>query len=122
MPDAPRIDAPQIGFFRTRLVKGGPYVPARIHRPCHCTVNGGDANTEHPWRDTCDRHPPLQGEQDGKPISAFALWPRVIGSEITEAEYRFMTADAEWCRAHAPQEPAANPGQRLDLRSQPPIF
>lgn len=122
MTDAPRIDLPRIGWFTTRLVKGGPPIAARIHRPCHCTINGGDTNAEHPWRPTCDRYPPLAAEQNGKPINPFALWPRVIGSEITEAEYRYLTDNAEWCRVHAPEEPSARPGERIDLRQQPPIW
>jgi len=41
---ARRIDQPEVGWFRMRLIKRGPYVAARISRPFGCywqaTING----------------------------------------------------------------------------------
>ena len=59
------INCPEVGFFKVRLVARGPWVPASITRPCHCTVNGGDDGAEHAWAEDCDRHPPLVGEIGG---------------------------------------------------------
>jgi len=112
-----RIDDPQCGHFRTRLVKGGPMVPARIWRECRCTVNG---ETPHDWRDTCDRYPPLTGEIDGSPAEVERVW--TSGEAIPEREYRFMVADAEWCRQNAPADPKSSPRQPVDFRSMPLPF
>lgn len=116
------VSDPQIGFYRARLVKNGPWVPARIWRECHCTVNGGDDNAAHDWRDTCDRYPPLVAEVDGQLRNVVIVWPSLIGNAISKADFDFMTADAEWCRQNAPSEPIANPRQSVDLKTQAPIF
>ncbi len=95
------IDRPQPGFYRTRLVKGGPWVAARIW-----------------WDDSIqDRPAMLLGEVAGEEADAWSLWPRVVGQQIAENEYRFMTADADWCRQNAPDEPQANPRRAVDLRT-----
>lgn len=107
------IDRPQEGWFRTRLVKGGPLVPARIWRSVATDPLTGEA---------LDRSPILQAEINGKPIDPYELWPRVADRRITEAEFKFMTADSEWCQRHAPNEPAANPGKPIDLRTAPIPF
>jgi len=98
---AARIDRPQPGFYRTRLVKNGPWVAARI------------------WLDDSipERPAVLLAEMGGKEVDAFWLWTRVIDQPISEAEFQFLTADAEWCSQHAPTEPAANPTKSINLRT-----
>lgn len=54
MRDQPsrRIDQPEPGFFRMRLVKNGPYVAARIERKLGhlvATVNGKPADVDTVW-------------------------------------------------------------------------
>lgn len=115
------MNEPQPGLYRMRLVKGGPLVAARIHRPCCCTVNGGEANAEHPWRDDCDRFPPLRGEVDGRPRDAISVWHSRI-ERITEAEFRFLRDASAWDRKHAPDAPGANPDKPVDLLSAPTLF
>lgn len=105
---------PHEGHFVTRLVKGGPEVPARIWRPCHCTINGGDDNRVHDWRDSCDRFPALACEVDGRPVDPLEAWTWLAKQPIGRAEFEFMTADAEWCRQHAPDDPKASPRQKVD--------
>ena len=95
-----RIDQPREGFYATRFVRGGPRVPARI------------------WREDGV----LKAECNGKTANPFALWPRVMGREITEREYRHLTDLATWCLAYAPHEPPARPDQPIDLGKQEPIF
>ena len=112
-----RIDQPQPGFFSMRLTKGGPLVAARIARECRCTING---EIGHEWRDTCDRYPPLMAEIDGEMAEVERVW--TSGREITFAEYRFMLADAEWCRQNAPSDPKARPREAVDFRSMPLPF
>lgn len=111
---------PQPGFFRLRLVKGGPFVPSRIWRGCCCTVNGGYTNAQHRWRDTCDRYPPLQGEINGSPADPQRIWDS--GWPITNPEFDHLTAVRNWAETHAPAAPEANPRRRIDLHTMPPLF
>lgn len=115
------MNEPQPGLYRMRLVKGGPWVAARIHRTCHCTVNGGDASDAHEWRDGCDRFPALQGEVDGRSRDPVSIWHSRI-ERIDEAEYRFLTDAAAWDRKHAPEAPGANPDKPIDPLTTPTLF
>jgi len=94
------------GFFLTKLVKDGPLLPARIWRPCHCTVNGEET---HDWQPTCDRFPALLAEANGKPADVMTVW--MYHDEITEAEF--------WQRTN---NPITNPNQAVNLRAEAPIF
>jgi len=110
---APRIDQPQEGYFYTRHIKGGPKVPARIWWSTATDPVTGEA---------LDRSPMLLATVGGGPSNAYSLWPRVCGQAISKAEFDFLTADAEWCAEHAPNEPAANPRQAISLRTMPMPF
>ena len=78
---------PRCGFFKVRTVARGPWVPATISRPCHCTVNGGDDCERHDWSESCDRFPPLVGEIGGLLVDPVeAIW-HANSREITELEY-----------------------------------
>lgn len=111
---------PQPGFFLTRLVKGGPLMPARIWRPCVCTVNGGEDGAEHDWQPTCDRNPPLAAEVNGQPHDVDRVW--MSRDVITEAEYRYLMDTAAWDRANDPTAPMANPAQPINPLTVKPLF
>lgn len=105
------IGEPRPGFFRVRLVKGGPWVPARILRPC-------------PIDPTCgyplDRSPrDLVAEVDGRPVPLDRVW--LFGTEIDWPEWARLSSitDAE---RHVPDSPLANPTQRIDLMRAPIPF
>lgn len=115
-----RIDRPEPGFFVMRFVKRGPEIPARIWRPCACTVNGGDGQSLHDWLYSCDRYPHLQGEIAGKPAALHRVWEG--GKPTTEAHWRYLTDVRKWAETHAPEDPAANPGQPIELGAMPPLF
>ena len=108
----------QILLAKYEPAKGRVYVVARIHRPCHCTVNGGDENASHPWCDTCDRYPQLVAEIDGSPAGVDLVWSS--GEEIDEHEYLYRRAVAVWARQHAPDSPEANPRQPINFNTLPP--
>lgn len=110
----------QPGFFKMRLVKGGPWVPARIHRPCHCTINGGLINAAHAWRDTCDRFPRLVAEIAGEDADLWRVWEN--GRPIPQAEYDHLMRVRSWAETYAPGAPEANPRQAVDLGAMPPLF
>ena len=86
------------GFFKTRLVKNGAWVPARLW-----TVEERDPETGDLIADV-----KYFAEIDGKSTDATAPrnWP---WTKIPEAEFRFMTDTAKWARTYAPHLPAANP-------------
>jgi hypothetical protein len=102
---APRIDIPLPGFYKTRLVKNGPWVAGRI------------------WLDTNipERPDVMVGEIDGIEMPAIEAWGRLIGNPITKAEFDFLTADKKWAQEHAAASPAANPRQPISLAAMPAI-
>lgn len=108
-------DEPEIGFYKTRLIKGGPWVPVRIFMGVTPDPNFPD--------NKMDRSPVVQasigGERHGDP---YHLWIWCCGNPIKEPEYNWRMADKEWCGKHAPNEPAANPRQRIDVRNTKPVF
>ena len=114
-----RIDKPEPCFRKMTEVKGGPWVPARIHRTCHCTIHGSDDNLPHEQRATCDRSRPLLAEKNGRPVKdVYHVWH--AREEIDEAEYRFLVDDCEHARLHRPDDPKANPYKPLDFMTMPP--
>lgn len=120
--NAPR-DAgkPQPGFYKIKLTKGGVFVPARlIHQPGRDPVDGSLLDRSYWWTAIIDGD--QVAEPSINPIEAgvFRIWP--ICWEIDEREYDYMLANAEWTRAHAPHEPAANPRQAVDIRQLDPVF
>lgn len=106
-------DEPQCGWFKRRLVKGGPFVPARI------------------WLDQCID--PETGELvadevmlcevDGQWADAEAQWPWLCANPISEAEYDYMTARRAYAAVWSPDDPAATPHKAVDwLRVPVPKF
>lgn len=109
---APRVlSDPQPGFFAVRMVKGGPRVAARIVRSVATDPMTGE---------TLDRSPVTWAEIAGKPVEVDRVW--MFGEVIDEAEYRRLTAVAEWARYFSPDDPAAAPDQRIDHLSTPIPF
>lgn len=118
---APRVNEHyQPGYFLCRAVKSGPLMPARIWRPCCCTVGGGADNDEHAWTPECDRYPPLVAEIAGEPADIYRVW--MSRTEITEAEYRLKLDQAIWDQHNDPDAPFANPTRAVNLRDLPPVF
>ncbi len=115
------IEDPQICFRQIKVTKGGVWVPARIHRTCRCTPNGGDESAPHEWRDSCDRYPHLQGEVEGQPAGVNYIW--TTGQSIEEHEYRYLMADHVHARNHRPDSPQANPDRTVDFNTlAPPLW
>ena len=120
------LDVPEVGFFRLRLVTGGPYVPALIYAPCPFAWE-----PEHPAEDLGWGVEPLRApvgmqrwtmmalanEQEIDPLT---VWQR--GERIDARGYHQMVAAKRRAEHHAPHEPEANPRERIDLRRQPSLF
>lgn len=99
MRDQPsrRIDAPEPGFFRMRLVKNGPYVAARIERKLGhlvATVNGAPADVDTVWTsgDFIDEtmHNILAAEPPPDPYRPLPISKRGIADRMREQD------DLDW--------------------------
>lgn len=113
MGTARRIDRPEPGFFRMRLVRGGPWVPAVTFLPCPIDPHTGEQ---------LDRARKLMGSVNGEdPSYAVADRVWISGRPISEREFLFLLADGQWCRDHAPDLPEANPTKSINLREIAPI-
>jgi hypothetical protein len=106
-PDTPL--EPQCGWFKTRLCRGGPFVPARIWLWQAIDQETGELVADEV----------LQCEVNGAYGDPETQWTWLAGDPITEAEFDFMTANRQWAAWHAPHEPAANPRQRTDWNTVP---
>lgn len=107
------IGSPQPGFFQMRLVKGGPWVPAIIYRPCPLEMH--PETFQH-----IDRWPHLEAEIDGMPASVDRIW--TSGRFISIAEYLYLKDDRAWVRQYAPHLPEARPEEAMDVNKLAPIF
>ncbi len=104
------------GYWRLRLVKGGPLVAACI-RWVHTVAEPDD-----PENDMADtRSPFLAAFVNDKPVELDRVW-HSKGEPIDEPTYRFMVAEAAWTTEYAPLEPAARPTEPVNLRQIPIPF
>lgn len=106
-------DEPQAGWFKRRLVKGGPFVPARIWLEQPVDLGSGELIDDE--RLLCE----VNGAMD----DAAEQWPWLCGNPISRAEFDYLTASLAWSAQHAPDEPRANPRQPIDwLKVPAPTF
>lgn len=104
-----RAGVPEPGFYRTRLVQGGPFVPARIW-----IVRTMCPATREPMADDV-----YHAIAAGRPVSVWNVWPWWGKSPISRADYDHMEAVRTWATAHAPNDPAARPLQAVTAGELP---
>lgn len=97
-------DEPQCGYFETRLVKGGPFVAARIWMYQPVDEESGDLIGDEN----------LQCEVDGKYRDPAQAWSWLYNLPIDEARFKFLTDLRAWAEKNAPNEPFANPKKPVD--------
>lgn len=103
--DAPPVThEPHCGFFRRRLVRGGPWVPACIWLDQNV---GEDGELMAPETFLC-----VVGDATE---DAEEQWTYLCANPISESEYRFLMADRLWAITYARDEPSANPGKAIDF-------
>jgi hypothetical protein len=98
-----QIGQPEPGYYKRRLVGGGPWVSIRFYledSELRVEVDG----TTH--RADGERHDPHE------------VWP--LSWPSTEQEYTFLCQLREWAQRFAPHHPAARPRERIDLGELPP--
>ena len=113
MADPIDLNEPQEGYYRRRLVRGGPWVAARIW-----WVRGDiDQETSHQMSDDV-----LRCVVNGRRRDPYREWLWLAKEPITEAEYNFLVDDAAHARAHRPDDPKGKPDAPIDLNKMDPIF
>jgi hypothetical protein len=111
-----RIDRPEPGFFRLRLVKGGPFVPARLWI-------GPPLDPE--TREPLDRSPRPMVQiahfpATDRPDRVDRVW--LYGERISVEAFEAMRLRAAWARLHQPDAPIANPLSPVDVSTMRPPF
>ena len=103
---------PQAGYYKTRRVRGGPWLPVVIWWHEGERDEAGDLQEDEGYR--C--------EIDGERVSAYLRWISVAGRPIDEATFRRLSQLRDWADNHAPNDPYATPGKPIDLNRAAPIF
>lgn len=113
---------PAPGFFRVKLVRGGPWVPALIWRPCPMIIPELLADTPAPedWCLPTDRSRPLRARVGEREADPGEVW--ISGIAITPREYYWRFDLIKWAVESAPHEPEAKPRQAVDLTRSPALF
>lgn len=99
---------PCCGWFKRRLVKGGPFVAARIWLDAQVDEAGDLVSDE-----------VMRCEVDGERRDPESEWSWLCGQPITESEFDWLSASVNWARAHSPGEPMANPREPVDWARVP---
>lgn len=105
----PAPDTPQCGWYKRRLIQGGPWVPAKIWRE-----QAIDFATDKPG--SFDN---LHCQVGDTPRNASDAWGWLLNAPITREDYEFMMARREWAKKYAPTEPEANEDKPTDWLKVP---
>jgi len=105
---------PTAGFYKMRLVRGGPPAGIRIfYGPPNDPVTGEVMDRGYRW----------QAEVNGTYMELDRVWPACMRESIPEAEYRFMSKAQAHARAHDGFNPLGSPTKRVDWETAtPPLF
>lgn len=97
---------PEPGFYRIRMVKGGPWVPVRIVAALRAKR----------------RRVVFYAYLGDKVVDIDRVWPRAYGNKIEKSEWEYMLKLGRWASAYEPDNPAAQPTKAVDLNKQPSLF
>lgn len=97
-------EEPQCGWFKRRLVKGGPFVPARIWLEQEIDPVTGELLADEV----------LRCEVNGNTRDPHEEWQWLCGITISEREFKYKTALRQHCAWHEPNDPSVNPRQPVD--------
>lgn len=107
---ARRSDEPEPGLYKSRLVRGGPWVAAQV------------------WHDpsTALWHVKINGQHAGESPDPWEIdWLRnryFYALRIDQIEHDYLVSLSVWAVENDPNHPAAQPSQPIRLGSLPPIF
>lgn len=108
-------DLPVAGHYKTKLVRGGPWLAVRIWHDVD--RRDPDFPDEH-----LDRSPIWRAELDSREVALEKVWPFCAKHPIDRSEYLYLLADRDHARRHRPESPEANPERPVDLSKTPPLF
>lgn len=100
---------PHAGWFKTRLVKDGPYVPVHIYWEQEICPDTGELLSDEV----------LKCKVNGQDRDAYEVWTWVCQKPISQGDFNYLVARAEYARTWAPDEPPANPFQKTDWLKVP---
>lgn len=110
---APVTDEPIAGFYRAKLVRGGPWVAVRIwHGPPLDPDTGEELDRSWRW----------QAERNGEPCEVWRVWPYCAGEPIDKAEHDYLLQVRDWAVQHAPETPEAAPTTPIAFNRLPIPF
>ena len=118
---------PIAGFYATRLVKDGPRVAVRIWYGA-AVIAGEEQDRGHDWRVEIDgrtdrfERDETTGYRCRVALEVERAWPYCAKEPVSEAEYRYLAAHAEWARKNQPDHPKANPRKPVDFHTLPVRF
>jgi hypothetical protein len=122
MSEPIQVSEPREGYFKVRKINGGMWVAARFWfgQPI---IDGEQQDRSPRWCVEVDGKTCRPDRQAGHrvPLDALDVWPWAAGHPISRHEYGFLRKRAAWARKHAPEHPAANPREPIDLRKLPPV-
>lgn len=113
---------PVAGYYATRLVRGGPRVAVRIWFGPP-VIDGEELDRSPDWRCEIDgrtdrwERDEATGYRCRVALEAERAWPFCAKDQVTEAEYQYLVAHAEWAREHAPDHPKATPRKAVDFHT-----
>lgn len=106
-------DDPQPGWYLARMVRGGPFLPARLFIEQEVCPDTGELLS-----DEC-----LKCEINGQLRDPFEAWIWLANDPIEESAFNYLMARKSFAETFAPTEPAANPFQKVDWGKVPtPTF
>lgn len=117
MSEPIQVGVPRAGFYEGRLINGAIRVGVMIWHGY--PVIAGERQDRAPrWciavnGRTTDKH--------GELLDVFERWPFVAGKPISHREYAFRKRRQRWARDHAPEHPAANPYEPINLGKLKPV-
>ncbi len=127
-------NAPEPGYYKRRMVKGGPWVAVRIwidegDREA-CALCGGWGI--HGAGQDCGEcggvgsilvsDDVIKAERDGEAVDVWHVWPGCATRPITAQEYDYMIRRGLYAKAFEPASPAAQPRRPQDISKTDPVF
>jgi hypothetical protein len=101
--------APECGFYRAKLARGGPWVPARIY--VRQTIDIETGELEAPEILMCEINHVI--------VDMDRHWPWLVQEPITKAEYDYLCGLQRYVEAHEPNHPLARPREKMNPLTTP---
>lgn len=109
-------------YWKARLVKGGPFIGVATWHGAP-VIGGDELDRHHRWqalvRNETTSRAILMGDEI--PVEVDGVMLRNI-EKITEAEYRYLVAHADYATRSAPHMPDASPENPIDWLQQKPAL